>query len=71
MADIQALCMSCREEVDGKSKPTMQTMQNPQVGRMKDKEGNETNRYSAQGTCGTCNGKMFKFLSKDVAESMM
>ena len=72
MSELKALCMSCREEVDGKSKPTMQVMKDPVVGRMKNKKtGEETNRFSAQGACSKCSGKMFKFLSKDDAEKMM
>lgn len=61
---MQALCMSCRETVDGKSKPTMQEMKNPAV---TEKNG----RYSAKGKCGTCDGNMFKFMSKADAEKMM
>jgi len=61
MADLQALCMSCRE----KNKPTMQTMQNPVVTK------NEKGRYSAKGQCAKCGGNMFKFLSAVDGEAMM
>jgi len=72
MSDLQALCMSCREEVDGKKKPTMQTMKNPQVGNMKKKDGTVMeNRYAATGKCGTCDGNMYKILAKADAEKMM
>jgi len=60
MQELKALCMSCREMKDGKSKPTMQTMQNPVVEE-------KNNRYSAKGKCEKCGGNMFKFLSKDDA----
>lgn len=60
MNELKALCMKCR---DDNNKPTMQTMQNPQV---QEKNG----RYSAKGTCQTCGGNMFKFLSKDDAEKL-
>jgi len=57
MSDLIALCMRCRDE---NKKPTMQTMNNPQVEE-------KNNRYSAKGTCAKCEGNMFKFLSKDDA----
>ncbi|MEZ4200429.1 MAG: DUF5679 domain-containing protein [Candidatus Paceibacterota bacterium] len=57
MAELQALCMRCRDE---KNKPTMQTMTNPTVEE-------KNNRYSAKGICAKCGGNMFKFLSKDDA----
>lgn len=60
MAELQALCMSCRDE---NKKPTKQVMKDPQV---EEKKG----RYSAKGTCSKCEGKMFKFLSKDDAEKL-
>lgn len=61
MSDLQGLCMKCR---DDNNKPTMQTMQNVEVTE-------KNNRYSAKGTCTTCGGNMFKFLSKDDAQKMM
>ena len=77
MAELQALCMKCREEKkddDGKNVmtaagkpkmvPTKQTMNNVQV---TEKDG----RYSAKGTCGQCGGNMFKFMSKDDAQKHM
>ena len=60
MADLKALCMSCR---DDNKKPTMQTMTNPAVQQ-------KNNRYSAKGTCAECDQNMFKFLSKDDAEAI-
>jgi bacterioferritin-associated ferredoxin len=60
MAELKALCMSCRDE---NKKPTMQDMTNPTVEE-------KNNRYSAKGTCGKCGGNMFKFLSKDDAEKL-
>lgn len=73
MSDLQALCMSCRETgEDGKAKPTMQTMTNVEVGNMKKKDGTVMeNRYAATGKCGTCNGNMYKILSKADAEARM
>lgn len=62
MDELKALCMSCRDE---NKKPTMQTMTNPQVEEKEGKGGSM--RYSAKGTCATCSGNMFKFLSKDDA----
>ena len=70
---LQALCMSCRTKGDdGKSKPTMRTMKNPQVGNMKKKDGTVMeNRYAATGTCEVCDGNMYKILAKADAEKMM
>jgi len=65
MAELQALCMKCRDE---NNKPTMQTMQNPQVEEKEGKGGSK--RYSAKGTCAKCEGNQFKFLSKDDAEAL-
>lgn len=62
MADVQALCMKCR---DGNNKPTMQTM-NPDSIQVTEKN----NRYSAKGTCMSCGGNMFKFMNKETAESL-
>ncbi|MFH1200887.1 MAG: DUF5679 domain-containing protein [bacterium] len=61
MAELKALCMSCREN----KKPTMQTMTNPKVTK------NDKGRYSAKGTCGKCGGNMFKFMSEADAKGMM
>lgn len=70
--ELKALCMSCREQVDGKSKPTMQVMKDPQVGNMKKKDGTVMeNRYAATGKCSSCNGNMYKILSKDDAAKFM
>jgi hypothetical protein len=72
MTELKALCMSCREEKDGKKKPTMQTMKNPVVGNMKKKDGTVMeNRYCAQGKCAKCDGNMYKILAKADAEKMM
>lgn len=60
MTELKGLCMSCR---DANNKPTMQTMQNPQIEE-------KNNRYSARGTCAQCGGNMFKFLSKADAEEI-
>lgn len=65
MAELQALCMKCRND---ENKPTMQTMTNPQVEEKEGKGGSM--RYSAKGTCAQCGGNMFKFLSKDDAMAM-
>ena len=72
MTELKALCMSCREEKDGKKKPTMQTMKNPVVGNMKKKDGTVMeNRYCATGKCAKCGGNMYKILAKADAEKMM
>lgn len=72
MTELKALCMSCRENVDGKVKPTMQTMKSPKVGNMKKKDGTVMeNRYAAQGKCEKCDGNMYKIMSKVDAEKMM
>lgn len=62
MAELQALCMRCRND---ENKPTMQDM-NPDSIKVVEKK----NRYSAKGTCKTCGGNMFKFMSKDGAEAL-
>ena len=62
MAELQALCMKCR---DDNNKPTMQTM-NPDSIEVFEKK----NRYSAKGTCTSCGGNMFKFMNKETAESL-
>ena len=54
--------MKCR---DANKKPTMQTMVNPVVTK------NDKGRYSAKGTCATCGGNMFKFMSEADAKAMM
>lgn len=59
MSELQGLCMKCR---DDNNKPTMQTMNDVNV------EQNDKGRFQARGTCATCSGNMFKFLSKDDAE---
>jgi len=61
MAELKALCMSCREN----KKPTMQTMMSPVVTK------NDKGRYSAKGKCGKCGGNMFKFMSEADAKGMM
>lgn len=61
MQPLKALCMKCRKD----NKPTMQDMVNPVVTK------NDKGRYSAKGTCGTCGGNMFKFMSQADAEKMM
>ena len=65
MAELQGLCMRCR---DGNNKPTMQTMENVKVEEKEGKGGSK--RYSAKGTCAKCQGNMFKFLSKDDAQKI-
>ena len=62
MAELQALCMKCRND---ENKPTMQTM-NPDSIAVTEKN----NRYSAKGTCSTCGGNMFKFMNKETAEGL-
>jgi hypothetical protein len=53
--------MKCRTD----NKPTMRDMVDPVVTK------NEKGRYSAKGTCGTCGGNMFKFMSAADGEAMM
>lgn len=53
--------MKCRTD----NKPTMKNMVNPVVTK------NEKGRYSAKGTCETCGGNMFKFMSAADGEAMM
>lgn len=65
MSDLKALCMKCR---DANNKPTMQNMTNIKVEEKEGKGGSI--RYSAKGTCESCGGNMFKFLSKDDAEKL-
>ena len=60
MAELKALCMSCR---DDNNKPTMQDMKDIKV----EQKGN---RFSAKGQCSACGGNMFKFLGKDAAEEL-
>ena len=62
MATLKALCMKCR---DANNKPTMQDMVNPVVTK------NDKGRYSAKGTCASCGGNMFKFMSEADAKAMM
>ena len=62
MAELKALCMKCRS---ADKKPTMQTMTNPKVTK------NEKGRYSAKGTCATCGGNMFKFMSEADGKALM
>ncbi|OGZ61307.1 MAG: hypothetical protein A3H51_02700 [Candidatus Spechtbacteria bacterium RIFCSPLOWO2_02_FULL_38_8] len=59
MAELQALCMKCRVN----NKPQMRPMKNIKV---EEKKG----RYSAKGQCSTCEGNMFKFLSKVDADKL-
>lgn len=54
---LMGLCMRCR---DDNNKPTMREMKDVKVEE-------KNNRFSAKGTCGTCGGNMFKFMSKDDA----
>ncbi|PSO46452.1 MAG: hypothetical protein BRC24_01900 [Parcubacteria group bacterium SW_4_46_8] len=61
MAELQALCMKCR---DDDNKPTMQYMVEVDV---EEKDG----RYSARGECDNCGGNLFKFLSEEDAKEMM
>jgi len=65
MAELKALCMKCR---DGNNKPTMQTMNDPQVEEREGRGGSK--RYSARGKCSSCGGNVFKFLSKEDADSL-
>lgn len=61
MAELQALCMKCRNE---EKKPTMQTMDPKSIEVFEKK-----NRYSAKGTCSSCGGNMFKFMNQETAEA--
>ena len=60
MKELKGLCMRCR---DGKNKPTMQVMKEDSI-----EITEKNNRFSAKGTCDSCGGNMFKFLSKDDAQ---
>jgi hypothetical protein len=60
MVELKALCMKCR---DANNKPTMQVMKDPKVEE-------KNNRYSAKGQCSVCGGNMFKFMSKETADSL-
>lgn len=60
MAELIALCMSCKANDDAEQ---MQEMKDISI-----EENN--NRYAARGTCSNCGSKMFKFLSKDQAEEL-
>ncbi|MFT5179967.1 MAG: hypothetical protein ACI9GH_000182 [Candidatus Paceibacteria bacterium] len=60
MEEIKGLCMRCR---DDNNKPTMHIMKDINVEE-------KNNRFSAKGTCETCGGNMFKFLSRDDAEKL-
>lgn len=60
MEELKALCMKCRQKGPDHQ---MQVMKDVRVEE-------KNNRYSAKGTCETCGGNMFKFLSKDAAEKM-
>jgi len=60
MKELKALCMKCRQKGE---EHQMQVMKDVKVEE-------KNNRYSAKGTCETCGGNMFKFLSKDTAEEM-
>lgn len=55
---LQALCMKCRQKGE---EHQMQNMENIKIEE-------KNNRYSAKGTCQTCGGNMFKFMSKETAE---
>lgn len=61
MAELQALCMKCR---DDDNKPTMQDMEEVDI---EEKDG----RYSARGQCANCGGNLFKFLSEEDAKELM
>ena len=61
MAEVQALCMKCRND---ENKPTMQTMTPDSI-----EVTEKNNRYSAKGTCSSCGGNMFKFMNKETAEA--
>ena len=62
MAELQALCMRCRND---ENKPTMQVMNDDTI-QVTEKK----NRYSAKGKCTKCEGNMFKFMNKETAESL-
>lgn len=61
MAQLQALCMKCRNDENAEQ---MQDMEDISI------EENDNGRFSARGTCGRCGGNMFKFLSKEDAEKL-
>ena len=61
MAEVQALCMRCRND---EKKPTMQTMDPNSIEVIEKK-----NRYSAKGTCSSCGGNMFRFMNQETAEA--
>lgn len=60
MAQVEALCMTCKHDDDAEGKQMMTNIS------IEEKGG----RYSARGECPNCGGNMFKFLSKDDAEQI-
>jgi hypothetical protein len=58
MAEIEALCMTCKHDDEAEGKKNMTNV------RIEEDGG----RYSARGECPDCSSNMFKFMSKDDAE---
>ncbi len=65
MAELMALCMKCRQK--GKEHQ-MQVMTDVKIEEKEGKGG--AIKYSAKGKCATCGTGMFKFLSKELADSL-
>lgn len=60
MAEVEALCMTCKHDDDSQGKQMMTNIS------IEEKGG----RYSARGECPHCSSNMFKFLSKDDAHEI-
>jgi Zn finger protein HypA/HybF involved in hydrogenase expression len=58
MAEIEALCMTCKHDDDAVGKKNMTNV------RIEEDGG----RYSARGECPDCGSNMFKFMSEDDAQ---
>jgi len=59
MAEIEALCMTCKHDDDREGKKNMTNV------RIEEKGG----RFSARGECPDCGSNMFKFMSEDDAQN--
>lgn len=58
MAEIEALCMTCKHDDDAVGKKNMTNVS------IEEKGG----RFSARGECPDCGSNMFKFMSEDDAK---
>lgn len=59
MAEIEALCMTCKHDDDAEGKQVMTNVS------IEESDG----RYSARGECPNCGSNMFKFMSQDDAQA--